>query len=189
MICYFSTAALIIACTVFNYGLVNAQYTSRHSNWWQPSGFYDKPVPCYHGVSKSMTASMWLPQSQSDTDRAAPNYVYMVSFNGALLYDYLWSDSWNFEDRLPATTPTGEANVCASYLALCNDTRASTVPCDHPDWVGNPWRWNYVVMPASECQGLATANESYGCMLLNQESCPPKNVTCCSTPYCNKPGE
>lgn len=64
-------------------------------------------------------------------------------------------------------TSSGEQNVCASYRSQSIAT-------------GN-WSWHYRVMTSSACSYLEWIASDAGTNVTD--------VTCCNTPYCNRPGE
>jgi hypothetical protein len=135
------------------------------------------PIPCYKGVGPAAVGS-----------------------DGHLTYTV------NINRDTPLITSNGEQYVCASYLALCNDTATDSsemldcmVPGLDINVLANLWRWRYTVLKASECNASADAaaagtnpagNVLQGrCPIGHLANCPAQHVKCCSTPYCNIPGK
>jgi hypothetical protein len=144
---------------------------------WNPYESASTPIPCYKGVGSAA-----------------------VGPNGNLTYTV------NIITDTPLLASNGEQYVCASYLAICNDTATDSsemlncmVPGLDTNVLANLWRWRYTVLKASECNALADAaaagtnpagNLLGGrCPSGHLANCPAQHVKCCSTPYCNSPGE
>jgi hypothetical protein len=72
---------------------------------------------------------------------------------------------------MPSQTATGEDFVCAAYRMRARGSEE--------------WVWHYEVMAATTCANVAAAAATGN----NVTAGYPSNVTCCTAPYCNKPGE
>jgi hypothetical protein len=72
---------------------------------------------------------------------------------------------------VPSRTSSGEQNVCASYSSRSR--------------VNSDWTWHCRVMSSSACSSLAGAAAAAG----SDAGSNVTHVTCCSTPYCKRPGE
>lgn len=71
---------------------------------------------------------------------------------------------------------------CAKYQVQCTVDH-----CTAEEVAAGVWKWKYRAIMASECATIAmraatTARDPYSSM-------PLRNVTCCTTPYCNQPDQ
>jgi hypothetical protein len=111
-----------------------------------------------------------MPPAASSDNTSPPMLCYVASYYHADIFIRVVSTD-GINSFVASRTVSGEQNVCASYRSRSR--------------INGNWTWHYRVMTSSACSALAGAAAAAG----SDAGSNVTHVTCCTTPYCNRPGE